>query len=228
MRGLILALSILFVSTMLLISPPARCRGADAGGSAAAPPSAAADPSDPIVSSLCHIACGDLPCCCHGVGHPGHDIAARLNAIDCIGGFKTYAAVKCLRGLLCELCAQCGKEHCGCADLDRTLLALHAIQALGNIGAIASPALPEMSAAACISSDLGTAIQTASTTIQKPPAATAPPKTVDAATKAALDKAIGQLKHAREALHHQDLPWADELIGKLLDELKKLETPAGQ
>ncbi len=174
MRGLIfLALSISLCSTLSL------CNGADGSGGGDAPASATTglkpDPNDTTVASLCHIACGDLPCCCHGIAHKGQSIAARLSAIDAIGSLNSPAAIQCLRDLLRKLAAQCdedSKEHCGCAHFDRTMLALHAIQALTVIGSAASGAQPEISAAICINPDLANAIAYANSVIK--PAAPAP------------------------------------------------------
>jgi hypothetical protein len=216
MRGLtFLALTVSLCSSVSL------CKGADASGGGAAQTPATTpvtnplvtDPTDPTVAVLCHIACGDLPCHCHGVAHKGQSLAARLNAIDGLGGLKSPAAIQCLRDLLCELNAQCckEKEHCGCGDFDRTMLALHAIQALGGIGANALSALPEIGNAICISPDLATVISNAQSLIKPTPAASTPaPATTPSPTfhdvAQDLKKGIDDLVAAEKAFkpsHHQ-------------------------
>jgi hypothetical protein len=230
MRQLIvLALSI---SLWSAVSPTSRAlgstpaKGKDKGSSdpAATAPKSLADPSDALVANLCHIACGESPCCCHAPCHQGRNLAARLTAIDSIGGFKTFAAVECLRGLLKELCCHCGKDHCCCGDLDRTLLALHAIQALSGMGSVASNALPEINGAACISDDLAAPIGSAITAITAPPQA-AKPAPLDPAVKAVLDKIVHQLGEAQEAVHKGDPHRIELLLKKVEKEINKIENP---
>jgi hypothetical protein len=240
MRGLtFLALTVSLCSTLSL------CKGADAsGGGAAQTPATtpvtnplATDPTDPTVAVLCHIACGDLPCHCHGVAHKEQSLAARLNAIDGLGGLKSPAAIQCLRDLLCELNAQCckQKEHCGCADFDRTMLALHAIQALGGIGANALSALPEIVNAICISPDLATVIANAQGAIKPAQAASSPAPAATTTPAPTLDQVVQDLGKAHDDLaavaksldpgnpHWHELKAMKDELENMKHELKRLE-----
>jgi hypothetical protein len=110
----------------------------------------------------------------------GSRLVCRLNAIDTIGGFvKSDTAVQSLIRLLRDPCAPSADSLCG-GDIESVLVALHAINALKNIGAKARPALPAINCACCISPDLSGAISEARTKILAPPkqkAAKTPKKT---------------------------------------------------
>ncbi len=108
--------------------------------------------------------CGCVCCCPHpGTQQPvsscvGSRLVCRLNAIDTIGGFvKSQTAVLCLSHLLKEQCCLCASSPSG-GDIESVLVALHAINALKNIGANAKSALVAINCACCISPDLTSAI----------------------------------------------------------------------
>jgi hypothetical protein len=227
------------------------CNGAvktPAGGQAppAADPAsaAAADPATPITGPIdqtileCYkLASGESPCCCPKMPHcpncpPKHakmhhpcmqkpSLAARLSAIDSIGGSNSAVAVIYLRGLLKEQC-------CGCANVETILVALHVVEALGKLGPKAASALPELDCAAGISSDLAVAIYNAKKAIQKQPkhtskvkqktqpaASTAPSGLDEVATALmAVEKSVGAI--------HKHAAWNAAETGKLECALKDL------
>jgi hypothetical protein len=180
-----------------------------------------ADPSDSIVDQLYNVAkC--TPDCCQGKPCSGdRALAARLSAIDTLGGFKTICAAKTLDCLLKSYCKSGSTTLCACDDYTKTLLALHAIQALQRIGAPASLALPEINSAVCLSDDLAGPIASAVTAIQTP----APTPKVDPATKAKLEKLIHELERAELALCHGCPCKVEEVIQHVKHEIRKLETP---
>jgi len=121
--------------------------------------------------------CGCVCCCPHpGTQQSvspspcvGSRLVCRINAIDTIGGFvKSQTAVLCLSQLLKEQCCLCASSPSG-GDIESVLVALHAINALKNIGAKARPALPAINCACCISPELTGAISEARTKILAPP-----------------------------------------------------------
>jgi hypothetical protein len=124
----------------------------------------------------------------------GSGLVCRLNAIDTIGGFvKSPTAVQCLAQLLRQQCCLCADSPCG-GDIDSILVALHAINALKNIGANAKCALAAINCACCISPDLTGAISEARAKIL------APPKQKAAKTKQKKPKATDAQKNVEAAL----------------------------
>jgi hypothetical protein len=180
--------------------------------------------------------CGCVCCCPHpGTQQPvsscvGSRLVCRLNAIDTIGGFvKSQTAVLCLSHLLKEQCCLCASSPSG-GDIESVLVALHAINALKNIGANAKSALVAINCACCISPDLTSAISAARTTILAPPKQPTPspsktPAPASDAVKKALDAVNAALTAVAKALApaqpNQDLAKA---ITDLTTAIQQLET----
>jgi hypothetical protein len=127
-----------------------------------------------------------------------------------------------------EQCHQECKGHCGCGDFDRTLLALHVLQALQAIGTSAASAKPEIALAICISPDLSSAITAANNAINPTPATPtpAPTPTLDQVAQdlqkgaddlAAYEKSLPPAAHHEHLLEkiHADLEAMKHLIEKI-------------